>query len=159
MAANYFTILYWFCHTSTCICHKYTCVPHPEHPSLSLPILSLWVVPVHQPQASSIMHWTWAGDSFHIWYYTCFNAILQNHPTLSLSLRVQTSVITKLWGVFANSARCLETVNPINRYRFWVMERSHNSFQLMGVGGRNGSRTRLLWDPHVMLQKETGFRH
>ena len=28
----YFTILYWFCHTSTCIRHGYTCVPHPEPP-------------------------------------------------------------------------------------------------------------------------------
>jgi len=26
----YFTILYWFCHTSTCICHGCTRVPHPE---------------------------------------------------------------------------------------------------------------------------------
>ena len=29
----YFTILYWFCHTSTCIRHGCTCVPHPEPPS------------------------------------------------------------------------------------------------------------------------------
>ena len=29
----YFTILYWFCHTSTCIHHGCTCVPHPEPPS------------------------------------------------------------------------------------------------------------------------------
>ena len=36
----------------------------------SLPIPSLWVIPVHQPQASSIVHWTWTGNSFHIWYYT-----------------------------------------------------------------------------------------
>ena len=28
----YFTILYWFCHTSTCICHGCTHVPHPEPP-------------------------------------------------------------------------------------------------------------------------------
>ena len=82
-----FTILYWFCHISTCICHRYTRVPYPE-PS-SLPVPSLWVVPVHQPQASSIMHRTWTGDLFHIWYYTCFNDILPNHPTLSLSHRVQ----------------------------------------------------------------------
>ena len=41
-------------------------------PPSSLPIPSLWVVPVHQPQASSIMHRTWTGDLFHIWYYTCF---------------------------------------------------------------------------------------
>ena len=52
-------------------------------PPSSLPVPSLWVVPVHQPQASSIMHRTWTGDSFHI-YYTCFNAILPNQPTLSL---------------------------------------------------------------------------
>ena len=62
-------------------------------PPSSLPIPSLWVVPVHQPQASSIMHWTWTGDSFHIWYYTCFNAILPNQPTLSLSHRVQKTVL------------------------------------------------------------------
>ena len=54
-------------------------------PPISLPIPSLWVIPVHQPQASCILHWTWTGDSFLIWYYTCFNAILPNHPTLSLS--------------------------------------------------------------------------
>ena len=30
-------------------------------PPSSLPIPSLWVVPVHQPQASSIMHRTWTG--------------------------------------------------------------------------------------------------
>ena len=59
----------------------------------SLPIPSLWVIPVHQPQASCIMHWTWTGDSFHIWYYTCFNVILPNHPTLSLSHRVQKTVL------------------------------------------------------------------
>ena len=29
----YFTILYWFCHTLTCISHGCTCVPHPEPPS------------------------------------------------------------------------------------------------------------------------------
>ena len=34
-------------------------VPIPNPPSSSLPIPSLWVVPVHQPQATSIMHRTW----------------------------------------------------------------------------------------------------
>ena len=86
-----YIILYWFCHISTWIRHRYTRVPHPE-PS-SLPVLSLWVVPVYQPQASSIMHRTWTGNSFHIWYYTCFNAILPNHPTLTLSHRVQKTVL------------------------------------------------------------------
>ena len=86
-----FTILYWFCHIAKWIHHRYTGVPHPE-PS-SLPVPSLWVVPVHQPQASSIVHWTWTGDSFHIWYYTYFNAILPNHPTLSYSHRVPKTVL------------------------------------------------------------------
>jgi len=57
-----------------------TCVPHPEPPPTSFPIPSLWVISVHQPQASCILQWTWTGDSFLIWYYTCFNAILPNHP-------------------------------------------------------------------------------
>ena len=70
-----FTILYWFGHTSTCICHGCTHVPHPE------PLSRL---PVHQPQASCILHQTWTGDSILIWYYTCFNAILPNHPPLPL---------------------------------------------------------------------------
>ena len=62
-------------------------------PPTSLPIPSLWVIPVHQPRASCIMHRTWTGDSFHIWHFTCFNAILPNHPTLALSHRVQKTVL------------------------------------------------------------------
>ena len=62
-------------------------------PPTSLPIPSLCVVPVHQPQASSIVHRTWTGDSFLISYYTCFNAILPNLPTLALSHRVQKTVL------------------------------------------------------------------
>ena len=84
MEVNYFTILYWFCHTSTWIRHRYTHVPHPE-PPYSLPVPSLWVIPVHQPQASCIMHRTWTGDSFHILYYICFNAIPKITPPLPSS--------------------------------------------------------------------------
>ena len=61
-------------------------------PCTSLPIPSLWVITVHQPQASCILHQTWTGDSFFI-YYTWFNVILPNHPTLSLSHRVQKTVL------------------------------------------------------------------
>ena len=99
-----FTILYWFCHISKWIRHRYTCVLHPE-PS-SLPIPSLWVVQVHQPQASSIVHRTWTGDSFYTWYYTYFDAIFPNHPTLSLSHRVQTLVRTEISTVFSWKLKC-----------------------------------------------------
>ena len=43
----YFTILYWFCHTSTCIRHGCTRVPHPEPPS-HLPPLT---IPLGHPSA------------------------------------------------------------------------------------------------------------
>ena len=77
-------------HESTTGIHMFPIV---NPPPSSLPIPSLWVIPVHQPQVSCIMHPTWTGDSFHIWYYTCFNAILPNHPTLFLALRVQKTVL------------------------------------------------------------------
>ena len=76
----YFTILYWFAihqHASAMGVHVF---PILNPPPTSLPILSLWVVPVQQPQASYILHQTWTDDSFLIWYYTCFNVILPNHP-------------------------------------------------------------------------------
>ena len=37
-------------------------------PLSSLPIPSFWVISVHQPQASCIMHWTWTGDLFPTWF-------------------------------------------------------------------------------------------
>ena len=91
----FFTLQYCICfaihqHESATGIHVFL-ILNPPPSSLLIP--SLWVVPVHQPQASSIMHQTWTGDSFHIWYYTCFNAILPNHPTLSLSHRVQKTVL------------------------------------------------------------------
>ena len=36
-------------------------------PPTSLPIPSLWVIPVHLPQAPWIMHRTWTGNSCHMW--------------------------------------------------------------------------------------------
>ena len=80
-----------FCHTLTWISHRCTCVPHPKPHPTPLSIPSLWVVPVLQLWVPCFMHQTWTGHLVHIWY-TCFNAILSNHPTLTFSHRVQKSV-------------------------------------------------------------------
>ena len=50
----YFTILYWFCHTSTCIHRGCTRVPHPEPPSHSPP----HTIPLGHPSAlaPSLLH-------------------------------------------------------------------------------------------------------
>ena len=71
----YFTILYWFCHTSTCIHHGCTCVPHPEPPS-HLPPHTL---PLGHPSAPAL---TWLlkmlcqnpmrSSSFSILYFCLF---------------------------------------------------------------------------------------
>ena len=83
MEANYFTVLYWFCHTSTWIHHRRTRVPHPEPPSHPPPCTILLGHP--SAPAPRILYRIWTGDSFLMWYYTCFHDIPPNHPTLSLS--------------------------------------------------------------------------
>ena len=86
----YFFLTWQYCigfaihqHESTTVVHVFPILN--SHPT-SLPIPSLWVIPVHQPQSSCILHLTWTGDSFLICYDTCFNAIFPNHtPSLSQS--------------------------------------------------------------------------
>jgi len=46
----YFTILYWFCHTSTCIHHGCIHVPHPEPPSHLPP----HTIPLGHPSAPAL---------------------------------------------------------------------------------------------------------
>ena len=79
-----------FCHTLTLISHEFTCVPHPVPPSHLFP----HPIPLGHPSAPALstclMHPTWTGDLFHTCFtlvscYTCFNAILSDHPTLTFS--------------------------------------------------------------------------
>ena len=49
-------------------------------PPSSLPVRSLWVVPVHQPEVHSIMHRTWTGDLFHTLYMFQCHSPKSSHP-------------------------------------------------------------------------------
>ena len=77
-----------FCHTLEWNSHGFTYVPH--HDPLSH--LPLHPLPLGFPSApgpsACLMHPTSAGDLFHPRYYTCFDAVLLKHPTLSFSHRV-----------------------------------------------------------------------
>ena len=71
-------------------------------PPSSLPIPSLWVVPVHQPQASSIVHRTWTGSSFHIRDAQNWNSVTDLArfcSSSSVSVPVFRSV--KIWMCFS----------------------------------------------------------
>ena len=78
----YFTILYWFCHTSTRICHGYTRVPHPEPPSLlrppTIPLGCLSApAPSVQYHASNL---DWRFVSYTILYMFQCHSPKSSHP-------------------------------------------------------------------------------
>ena len=64
MEANYNIVLV-LPYISMTLPRVYTCSPCWTPPPTSLPVPSLWVIPVHQPRAPCIMHRTWTGNSFH----------------------------------------------------------------------------------------------
>ena len=102
-------------HESTTGVHVF---PILNSPPTSLPIPSLWVIPVHQPQASCILYQTWTGDSFLIWYYTSFKTILPNHPPDSH--RVQKTVLY-ICVSFAASMSCLSAFKF--KLKYWLFLR------------------------------------
>ena len=113
----YFTILYSFYHISTWIRHGCTCVPYLEPPPTSLLIPSLWVIPVHQPLVSCIMHWTLPGASTGVlthdkggnWYTerTWHEKVSQDSraPWICLSIYPQTRIcLLYYFTTFTNSS-------------------------------------------------------
>ena len=73
-------------HESTMGVHLF---PILNPPPTFLPIPSLWVIPVHQPQASCILHRTWTGDSFLILYmFQCHSPKSSPPPSPTESKRL-----------------------------------------------------------------------
>ena len=76
------TILYWFCHISKWICHRYTCVPHPEPSSLLPP----HTIPLSHPSAPapSIQYCAsnldWRLVSYMILYIFQCHSPKSSHP-------------------------------------------------------------------------------
>ena len=78
----YFTILYWFCHTSTWIRHGCTRVPHPESPSF-LPPHTIPLGHPSAPGASILYHASnldWRFNSHMISYMFQCHSPKSSHP-------------------------------------------------------------------------------
>ena len=77
-----FTILYWFCHISTWIRHRYTCVPHPEPSSLLPPC----TIPLGRPSAPApsiqyhALNLDWRLISYMILYMFQCHSPKSSHP-------------------------------------------------------------------------------
>ena len=66
-------------------------------PPSSLPVPSLWVVPVHQPQAYSTVHRTWTGNLFHILHVSMpFSQIFPPSPSPTESIRLYYTSVSLL---------------------------------------------------------------
>ena len=85
---NYFTIFYWFCHTSTWICHGCTRVPHPE----SLSHLPPCTIPLGHPSATApsilypalILDW-WFISYMILYMFQCHSPKSSHPPPLPQS--------------------------------------------------------------------------
>jgi len=90
-----FTILYWFCHISKWIRHRYTCFPHTEPSSLLPP----HTIPLGRPSATvpSIQYCAsnldWQLISYMILYIFQYHSPKSSHP-LSLPQSPKDCVIT-----------------------------------------------------------------
>ena len=119
-----FTILYWFCHISKWICHRYTCVPHPEPSSLLPP----HTIPLGRPRAPapSIQYHASNLDkrlvSYMILYI--FQGILSFKPAFSLSS------FTFIKRFFTSSSLSAIRVVHLNSWGYWYFSQQ-SWFQLM----------------------------
>ena len=74
--------MYWFCHISTKICHRYTCVPHPEPPLL----LSPRTIPLDHLSAPApsiqyhALNLDWRFISYMILYMFQYHSPKSSHP-------------------------------------------------------------------------------
>ena len=109
--ANYFTILYWFCHTLTWIHHRRTCVPHldprlpspsPYHPSGSSQCTSP-EHPVSCIEPGLAIHFTY--DNIHV--SKPFSQIIPPSPSPTESKRLFYTSVSLLLSHIQGYSYCL----------------------------------------------------
>ena len=110
----YFTILYWFCHTSTWIRHGCTRVPNPE-PPFHLPLHTISLGHPSAPAPSSLypaLNLDWRFISYMILYMFQCHSPKSSHPLMrwmklepiiqsevSQKEKHQYSILTHIYGV------------------------------------------------------------
>ena len=94
-------------------------------PPSSLPIPSLWVVPVHQPRASSIVHGTWTGQQdAHTW-------LIPSEISLNQERRVlpALSFLSDVFGGTENHFSGMSHPRPRNKNQCFLKQ-----YQIIGWG-------------------------
>ena len=90
-----FTILYWFCHISTWIHHRYTRVPHPEPSFLLLP----HTIPLGRPSSPApSIQWFWSINSLQV--YSLSSSLSWAHfliPGIFLIIYVMEMAMKLFW--------------------------------------------------------------
>ena len=120
LEANYFTILWWVLpHIDMNQPWVYMCPPVPNPPPTSLPIPSLWVVPVHQLWVPFFMHWIGLVIYFtygNIYVSMLFSQIIPPLPTPTVSQSVpneQIFTLQELANLFLTGKSVLTIMVPI----------------------------------------------
>ena len=68
-------------------------------PPTFLPTPSLWVIPVHQPQASCILHQTWTGDSSYmiLYMFQCHSLLFNMLSRLVITFLPRSKRLLSSW--------------------------------------------------------------
>ena len=106
-------------------------------PPTSLPVPSLWVIPVHQPQASCILHRTWTGDLFLILYVFQCHSRKSLPPSLNKTLMLKYSLDYTLMSFMKNffifsERKFLSLIHffwymKVYYYHVWIIKTFHLS--------------------------------
>ena len=123
MEVNYFTILYWFCYTSTWICHRYTRIPHPEPPSL-LPPCTIPLGGLSAPAPSIQYHESnldWWFISYMILYMFQCHSSKSSHPLPLPQSPKDCSIHLCLFCCLVYRVIIIIFLNSIYRTDFWTL--------------------------------------